>query len=581
MTKHWAIALLVIGMIAFPGHGKAQTENDWVITQMESAISVQADGRVEVTETIQVDFGTREKHGIFRDLPEVYVHEDGSNRYTTLDVQEVATDGVPAPYRTERNDANMRIVIGDPDVLISGTHTYTIRYIASGILASFDTYDELYWNATGNEWGVPIEASRAEVTLPGSGIIQVSCYVGSYGSSDPCEDATSTDRTATFTHSKPLESYEGLTIAVGYRKSMVPIIFVAGPKSVIEIVQNSPTAGICFLLTLILGITLIIRIWRKKGRDIPIKGQGVVVVEYESPEHLRPAELGILRDESSKTLHISATIVDLAVRGYLEITEIPKEGILGKTDYTLTRKKAPDSALLFYERTLLDRLFGSTDTVTLGSLENSFYKDLAEIKKLVTTHALEKQFFTGDPTMARVKHGALAVLLGILGVIMTINGTIPTYTDLSRSMLLGIGPAAIMLGILYLITAIKGMPQRTAYGHELYRKAQGYEEFITNVETYRQRFFEKENMFMEVLPYAIIFGATTKLAHAMSVMGVVPQNPAWYHGATAFNVASFSSSVESFSGTLSSTMASAPSSSGSGGGGFSGGGGGGGGGGSW
>jgi hypothetical protein len=123
---------------------------------------------------------------------------------------------------------------------------------------------------------------------------------------------------------------------------MVPIITVAGPKSVIEIVRNSPLAGISCLLTLILGIILIIRIWRKKGRDIPIKGQGVLVVEYESPEHLRPAELGILRDESSKTLHISATIVDLAVRGYLEITEIPKEGILGKTDYTLTRKKMPD-----------------------------------------------------------------------------------------------------------------------------------------------------------------------------------------------------------------------------------------------
>ena len=120
-----------------------------------------------------------------------------------------------------------------------------------------------------------------------------------------------------------------------------------------------------------------------------------------------------------------------------------------------------------------------------------------------------------------------------------------------------------------------------AYGHELYRQIKGYKLFVSGTEKYRQPFFENRNIFMQVLPYAMVFGVTKKLAKAMEQMGIEPSQPAWYVGSQAFNIGSFSSSMESFSSALSSSIASAPGGSGSGGGGFSGGGGGGGGGGGW
>ena len=94
-------------------------------------------------------------------------------------------------------------------------------------------------------------------------------------------------------------------------------------------------------------------------------------------------------------------------------------------------------------------------------------------------------------------------------------------------------------------------------------------------------FFEKKNMFNEVLPYTIIFGLTGKFAKALKDMGLKPANPSWYHGTQAFNALYFSSSVNNFSNSLSTAISSAPKSSGFSGGGSSGGGFGGGGGGSW
>ena len=55
------------------------------------------------------------------------------------------------------------------------------------------------------------------------------------------------------------------------------------------------------------------------------------------PEGVRPGQVGTLIDEQANTLDVTATIVDLAVRGFLLIQELPKEGWFGKPDWTLIR----------------------------------------------------------------------------------------------------------------------------------------------------------------------------------------------------------------------------------------------------
>ena len=101
----------------------------------------------------------------------------------------------------------------------------------------------------------------------------------------------------------------------------------------------------------------------------------------------------------------------------------------------------------------------------------------------------------------------------------------------------------------------------------------------------RQKFAEKEGIFSAYLPYAIVFGIVDRWANAFRGLDARAAGiAAWYVGTTPFNAASFSSDLQSFSSSLSLSVASTPGGSGSsgfGGGGFSGGGGGGGGGGSW
>src|SRR5207237_1456454 len=89
----------------------------------------------------------------------------------------------------------------------------------------------------------------------------------------------------------------------------------------------------------------------------PLFQQRPVVGEFEPPDQLRPGQLGLVLDESADTKDVTATIIDLAARGYLTITEVPGKGIFARGNYEL--KKVPNgdmTKLLPYERTIYNGL---------------------------------------------------------------------------------------------------------------------------------------------------------------------------------------------------------------------------------
>lgn len=566
-------------------------DTDWHITRFHSDIAVQPDGTAKITELIGVNFAAS-KHGIYRDIPYQY-NSNGSTVYTNLQIFSVQQDGKDTQYNQTNHNGYTEVKIGDPNKTISGDHQYQIIYTAAGVLQSFKDYDELYWNVTGNLWPVQIDQASATVTIPHQKILQTSCYQGKEDSTDKCQSVSIGSLESRFVATRPLKSGEGLTVAVGFTKGIVPILAVAKPQTTLDELMSAaqkPQWWGIGLISLLVGLAVPIGLWWRRGRDwrwaqpgmlaenqvaSTTSGKLPVVVEFTPPANLRPAELALLLHQKVKTLDISSTIIDLASRGYLKITEMPKSWIFGSKDYQLDRTEVPSGGLLDYEQLLLARLFGSKKSIKLSSLKDTFYNDLADVQAKVYQDLVERKLFVANPKTVRNLYlgvgAALAIIAGGLTLWTLIQGIVwPVFVL--------IGPLVAGIGLMLFSSA---MPQRTAAGADLQRRAKGYELFISTAEKYRQQFFEKENLFTEVLPYAMAFGLTHKFANAMQVIGYQPAQPNWYVGQSAFNAVAFGSDMQQMSGAFSSVMTSAPSSSGSGGGGFSGGGFGGGGGGSW
>jgi hypothetical protein len=70
-----------------------------------------------------------------------------------------------------------------------------IGYQVSGALNHFTDHEELYWNAIGNEWLVPIARGTSTVSGPAE-ITRIGCFAGPRTSQLPCESATASGHSA-------------------------------------------------------------------------------------------------------------------------------------------------------------------------------------------------------------------------------------------------------------------------------------------------------------------------------------------------------------------------------------------------
>jgi uncharacterized membrane protein len=268
--------------------------------------------------------------------------------------------------------------------------------------------------------------------------------------------------------------------------------------------------------------------------------------------------------------------VDLAVRGYLHITELPKKGWFGSNDWKLTKLREADD-LNAFEKKILNSLFkGSKTDVELSDLKYQFAEDLSKSKNLIYDDAMKRKWFAIKPETARGMWVVVAVGIMILAVGLSCFSALAIHRGL---VFLGLIPA----GLAMLIVS-RSMATRTAAGSEMLRRVLGFREYIDTAEKHRQDFNEQENIFARYLPFAIVFGCVQKWAKAFEGLDAAARSTeGWYTGTRPFQPMLFSSSLQSFSSSVGSTLSSGASGSGGSGfsGGSSGGGGGGGGGGSW
>ena len=611
MIVRLSLAALVIVAFLAALPSVARADEGWVIRSFDVEYEIDESGVVHVTEDIIVDFGSLERHGIFREMPTLYSYDEDNDRRISVSNVGVDDGQDPRSLTLIGSGSRLQIKIGDPNVLISGEQRYRISYLLTGALNAFPDHDEFFWNVTGEDWPVPIESVSADVLVPSGGVYAADCFEGRTGSTERCRTnyvATSTAFSAT----RELPSGSGMTIVVGIEKGSVdvapPVLQPIDPDVLDEIADAfdiTPWTVSAALAALVVGMAAVGRQWWMQGRDRwygevwylndgenvlakrkPLFAREAVLVEYEPPplkkngRRLRPAEIGVLMDESADTLDITATIIDLAVRKYIRIKETTTSrffGLLKSTDYEIERLRQADDDLLPYERQTLKALFKGqkSTTVKLSALRTKFYKDLAKIKEALYDQMVKKDgLFPGSPTKARTMYQIAGAVVIAVGVALVVGLW-------SVGWVLVAIPVVVVGIVLFLLAP--AMPRRTGKGRRLYQRAVGFRRFMVTAETERQRFAERTNIFHDYLPYAIIYGCVDKWAHAFEGLGEIEQ-PGWYVGAHPFVAASLISSVNGFSASVSSSIASSPGGSGGsgfGGGGFSGGGGGGGGGGSW
>ena len=566
----WATAFLFVALAA----AQSARARQLTIQSFDAQIDIHPDSTIEVTEILEVKF-EGSWNGIYRTIPVEYRTNEGFNYTLFLEPESVTDDnGSPLKYELSQQHGYKRFKIYVPNA-VNATRTVIIRYKAHDALRFFPDHDELYWNITGNEWEAPIENATARIVLP-SGVtgLHAMAFTGGFGSRGQEADVKVTGNAVEVRMQRPLFYHEGLTAVVGWDSG-----FTHEPSAISRAIlfmrSNWPffiPIGVFFLMGWL---------WYTKGRD---PRRNPITVQYEPPEGMTPGEAGTLVDNEAAMRDITATIVDLAVRGFLTIEQKDKEqllGILHHKEYVFHRKKPATEWINLkpHEQLLLGALFdgGVSDSVSLSQLQNHFYVHLPAIRNRIFDGLMSDGFYLHRPDKLKQGFIGAGVVIGFLsvwgaGILSSATGVSSLTTILS---------GVFTGGIIALFGSL--MSARTVSGERALEKVLGFEDFLGRVEKDQMERVEKTPaMFEKFLPYAMALRVEKKWVTAFQ--GIYTQSPAWYSGpyGAAFQPYLFVNDLEFMSAQAGTAMASSPRSaggSGFGGGGFSGGGFGGGGGG--
>lgn len=526
-------------------------------------VKINRDATIDIIETIQYDFGANQKHGIFRNIPFKYKARGGNFKLRLLNFSVKDENGMAYNFTKTKSGNETVVKIGDVDKFVSGRKTYVIGYTVDRAINYFDNFDELYWNGIGTEWNVAIENSSIKVFLPESisdSDLQISCYVGSGGSTEKCLDFENRGEGEIYFTSRRLNPLEGFTFAVGFPKGIVREPSVG--EKILETVKDNWVAAVPFLVFFIL-----LYLWWTRGRDP--KGRETIIAQYDAPDNFTPIEVGIIINERSDAKDVSAQIIHLAIKGYLKIEQIEnKILIFSSRDYKLEKLKEVDDNLKDFEKKIMYGLFRKGNVANISDLKNKFYKDVKKANDDAYKNLVVAGYFVKNPNTVRTFYsviGGIALFLGFF---------VPTFLQD------GFFAAAFTIsGIMIILFGI-AMPRKTKKGVLAREHILGLKEYLSVAEKDRINFHNAPEKtpehFEKLLPFAMVLGVEKEWAKQFEE--IYRQNPSWYAGpvGTSFSPSAFASDMKSFSAATA-----ASGGSGSSGGGSSGGGGGGGGGGSW
>lgn len=471
--------------------------------------------------------------------------------------------------------------------------------------------DEFYWNVTGSDWDVPIENVTAEVRLPMSAqVTQAAAYQGSPGFAGQVP-VTIDGSTATVASDGAVRPGRELTLGVGWPPGTVQRdpgrLMAWGDASLSERLAGQRPGPLSFLPGLLPFVVFwfAYRTWDRRGRD---PKERAIMVRWEPPADLSPAEAGTLVDHTPEMHDIISTLVEMAVKGYVIIEERENQGFLKLgNDYVfhLVRPESEWGDLLPHQERFLKGLFkhrsesvGSilkeavglardasdgappeaAASVKLSDLKNEFYKEIPDIRNAIFSNLVRKGHYLNRPDKARARWLGGAGVTGMLG--FAALTTLPFGGSFHPLFGIVLG-AALVLSALTLGFFGFIMPARTEKGARTREAALGFRQFLEKVESPRyRRMIKSPDQFEKYLPFAMAFECQEEWAEAFDDLLTEP--PDWYHGHhphAHFRPSSFAADMSSMASTAGTAMASSPSSSGSGGGGSAGGGGGGGGGG--
>lgn len=574
------LLILILGSIGWPQQAFAQSDD--VLDSYAAQIEVKADGIVHIKETIVLHFGSNSgRHGLSRGLltREEDPDKPGYDQVYKVTGLHISSPDASAAFTTKESavpkhprQRNLMIRVGDKNQKIyATTATYILEYDVAGLLRTAQGIEQLYWDAL-TDLTPTTHNVHIEVSAPG-GAQQAACYSGSAHTNVSCTSSTIRGQKAVFEQTtKQAEDIMSIGVALSPGAvSNVQPIWEPAAKGGMSLAL--PFGLAAFAITAGLGTLLLVRSVKKRADErflgippgtVPIdpqtahighaKKNETIPVRFEPPQ-LPVALGGLVVDGQVETREMTATLIDLAVRGAIQLrSESGKHG----SNQLYGRLVDGTRVTTQYEQNLIAELFGAArpgEEVNLsepGSMADANSQLSAEVADLAKQQALMKRVNRWG-----LKPSSAAIIIALIVIGFGIG--LAWFHGKAESQINPVGPAfivalatcatvAIIIAVIGSVFTRRGT--RSALGRAYTDQVQGFQEYLATAEAGQLRFEEGQDIFSQYLPWAIAFGLAdrwARLCEQLVATGrLAPTVPYWYYGDPyGFRYGYFASSVTS------------------------------------
>ncbi len=523
------VALLVT--LFNPGSAAAQTKS-FYWERFDVDITLLENGDMQIVETQVLNFsGAPFTFG----YGTILTGSTGNNdNITNLELREgdliykESSSNTPGTFEVSRSSSEVRIDWYFEPAL--GQHTYTFSYTVEGgvIVGTLDegSGDQIFWKAIPSDHPGRIQNSTVTIRLPEGVEPQRYTDDGTYlveglaaGRANLVEtEVSGNGRIITYTLLEPLLPGHALEVRVQFPHGILDIPTPSWQARQ----QNADVYGLIGLvlsgLLFIGGPLTIVALWYTRGRD---PETGLIVPEYlpEPPSNLRPAVVGTLVDEKADMRDIISTLVDLAQRGYLSISENKAN------NHVFTLENSATAGLRPYEAQFIRDVFGSKTERPLSELRYKFANKLPKLRTMLYDELISEGLVDRSPDKVRTTYAVVAAMI-LVGAVIAFIALVAILPE--EAAYVGFCGAAA-LGITALFAGVMGrfMPNKTAKGAEEKAKWDAFRNYLQNIEAY-QNMDEAGGLFEKYLPYATAFGLDRTWIRKFSGVPNTPVPP-WYY----------------------------------------------------
>lgn len=305
-----------------------------------------------------------------------------------------------------------------------------------------------------------------------------------------------------------IEAEEAAREAEAGRRRASPRVVPVDPARIAELNR-------WFALVPLVGWIIFLLMWREWGREPQVQRE---VARYvREPPDDPPALVGPLMENGMvDSRAVSATIVDLAQRGAIDITE--QSG--GPEGWVLRRGIRP-AGLVAFESRLLDRLFAEGDTITGEQIARwarehpeSASRWWASFCTMVQDELRRRHYVDEGPTFPFLVN----VFVGFLVLVLSVNA-------LTVGALVG---AVGILSALLQMGATLALGRRTPAGAQRLAEWKAFRRFLLDFSNLREAPVGHVNLWERYLVYSVALGLSPEVAK-----GIAMKLPADAEGAFA------------------------------------------------